>query len=164
MEYTEIEVTPEELRKAYKNNDMVQVFWSANAFWGRCLKREEIKALIWLMKERQFDTELMEYLLEYCIVEKKVKDVEELFRIGEKWAKKEIDTVDKAKKKYKITGMDNKSHSEKPSKKKEEKYRICPVCGNVMLKRTARNGIYAGNQFWGCSTFPKCRYIEQLDD
>ena len=27
----------------------------------------------------------------------------------------------------------------------------CPVCGNAMVRRTARTGPYAGNQFWGCS-------------
>jgi len=33
----------------------------------------------------------------------------------------------------------------------------CPKCGSEMVLRTARRGKNAGNQFWGCSTFPKCR-------
>ncbi|CCK80600.1 putative nuclease [Desulfobacula toluolica Tol2] len=33
----------------------------------------------------------------------------------------------------------------------------CPKCGNVMILRTAKKGPNAGTQFWGCSTFPKCR-------
>lgn len=33
----------------------------------------------------------------------------------------------------------------------------CPRCGATMELRTARQGANAGNAFWGCSTFPKCR-------
>ena len=38
----------------------------------------------------------------------------------------------------------------------------CPLCSSNMVKRTARNGSNAGNEFWGCSTFPKCRGIRPL--
>jgi restriction system protein len=33
----------------------------------------------------------------------------------------------------------------------------CPLCGSAMIKRTARKGANAGNEFWGCSTYPGCR-------
>lgn len=33
----------------------------------------------------------------------------------------------------------------------------CPRCGVAMELRTARQGANAGNAFWGCSTYPKCR-------
>lgn len=33
----------------------------------------------------------------------------------------------------------------------------CPLCGSAMIKRTARKGVNAGNDFWGCATYPKCR-------
>ena len=35
----------------------------------------------------------------------------------------------------------------------------CPVCGQIMIKRTAKKGQNIGNQFWGCSQFPKCRGV-----
>ena len=38
----------------------------------------------------------------------------------------------------------------------------CPLCSSAMVKRTARNGSNAGNEFWGCSTFPKCRGVRLL--
>jgi restriction system protein len=38
----------------------------------------------------------------------------------------------------------------------------CPLCSSAMVKRTARNGSNAGNEFWGCSTFPKCRGVRPL--
>lgn len=34
---------------------------------------------------------------------------------------------------------------------------VCPKCGSEMILRTAKSGANAGNQFWGCSTYPKCR-------
>jgi hypothetical protein len=36
---------------------------------------------------------------------------------------------------------------------------MCPLCGSEMILRTAKSGPNKGNQFWGCSTYPKCRGI-----
>ncbi len=33
----------------------------------------------------------------------------------------------------------------------------CPVCGQPMIVRTARQGKRSGSQFWGCSRYPECR-------
>ncbi len=35
----------------------------------------------------------------------------------------------------------------------------CPKCGSSMVLRTAKRGSNAGNDFWGCSKYPKCRGI-----
>ena len=35
----------------------------------------------------------------------------------------------------------------------------CPVCGAEMVRRTARHGKYAGNEFWGCPNWPSCKGI-----
>ncbi len=35
----------------------------------------------------------------------------------------------------------------------------CPKCGSPLVKRNARKGKYAGQEFLGCSGYPKCRYI-----
>lgn len=32
----------------------------------------------------------------------------------------------------------------------------CPKCGKPMIKRVAKKGINAGNEFWSCSNYPKC--------
>lgn len=37
---------------------------------------------------------------------------------------------------------------------------ICPRCGNKLVRRIAKRGNHAGNQFYGCSAYPKCRYIK----
>ena len=33
----------------------------------------------------------------------------------------------------------------------------CPICGSLMVRRVAKKGKRAGNNFWGCSMYPKCR-------
>lgn len=35
----------------------------------------------------------------------------------------------------------------------------CPKCGTPMILRTAKSGKNAGNKFWGCRSFPKCRGV-----
>lgn len=40
---------------------------------------------------------------------------------------------------------------------------ICPLCGGQLIIRTATRGANAGNQFYGCSNYPKCRYIKNID-
>lgn len=41
---------------------------------------------------------------------------------------------------------------------------ICPRCGSQLVLRQAKRGANAGNQFYGCSNYPKCRYIRNLTD
>lgn len=38
----------------------------------------------------------------------------------------------------------------------------CPKCGSKMVLRTARQGKYAGRQFWGCSMYPSCNGIVNI--
>lgn len=38
--------------------------------------------------------------------------------------------------------------------------KICPRCGGNLILRVAKSGKYAGNRFYGCSNYPKCRYIQ----
>ncbi len=38
---------------------------------------------------------------------------------------------------------------------------LCPRCGQPLVLRQAKKGANAGNSFWGCSAFPKCRYTKQ---
>jgi len=37
---------------------------------------------------------------------------------------------------------------------------ICPQCGEALVLRTARKGRNQGKRFYGCSSFPKCRYTK----
>lgn len=40
--------------------------------------------------------------------------------------------------------------------------KTCPLCGSEMVLRKAKTGKYAGQQFWGCKFFPKCRGIARF--
>ena len=42
---------------------------------------------------------------------------------------------------------------------KKKSGKACPKCGSLMVSRVSKKGSNAGNQFWGCSQFPKCRAI-----
>lgn len=45
---------------------------------------------------------------------------------------------------------------------KEQQSLVCPKCGSVMVKRIAKKGNKAGSEFWGCSSFPKCKSIVNI--
>ena len=38
----------------------------------------------------------------------------------------------------------------------------CPKCNGSLILRTATKGAYAGKQFYGCSNYPQCKYIQNL--
>ncbi|MEN2272153.1 NERD domain-containing protein [Vibrio diabolicus] len=38
----------------------------------------------------------------------------------------------------------------------------CPRCGSEMVLRETKRGENIGKQFWGCSTYPKCRAVKQF--
>ncbi len=41
---------------------------------------------------------------------------------------------------------------------------ICPRCGGKLVVRIATKGARKGKKFFGCSNYPKCKYIESLPD
>ncbi|MBE7500341.1 MAG: restriction endonuclease [Verrucomicrobiales bacterium] len=41
--------------------------------------------------------------------------------------------------------------------------KICPRCEAPMLLRTAAKGPTAGRRFWGCSTYPRCRFTMRAE-
>lgn len=41
---------------------------------------------------------------------------------------------------------------------------ICPRCGSVMVKRMAARGVNVGREFYGCSNYPKCRAIVNIEE
>lgn len=47
--------------------------------------------------------------------------------------------------------------------KSEEGTPICPKCASTMVKRQAKNGSHAGDWFWACSAYPKCRQVTAID-
>lgn len=59
-------------------------------------------------------------------------------------------------------GKHHLNHSpKKPEITKVEKP-TCPNCQSDLVLRVAKKGLNAGNEFYGCSTFPKCRYTQNV--
>ena len=58
------------------------------------------------------------------------------------------------------TGKANES-AWQPHWSNETPSHTCKLCGSPMVLRNAKKGANAGKQFWGCSTFPKCRNTEK---
>lgn len=40
---------------------------------------------------------------------------------------------------------------------------ICPKCGGQLIERIAKSGSNAGNRFYGCDQYPKCRYTKNIE-
>jgi len=45
---------------------------------------------------------------------------------------------------------------------RHESTTICPRCGGSLVKRISKEGEFAGKPFFGCSNYPKCKYIKQV--
>ncbi|MFA0568493.1 nuclease-related domain-containing protein [Vibrio gallaecicus] len=45
----------------------------------------------------------------------------------------------------------------------KEKLKQCSRCGSEMGVRETKRGENKGKQFWGCSSFPKCRLVEEFN-
>lgn len=41
---------------------------------------------------------------------------------------------------------------------------LCPRCNSKLVLRVSKKGENIGKKFYGCSAFPKCRFIKELDD
>ena len=39
---------------------------------------------------------------------------------------------------------------------------VCPKCGAELIERVATKGQHAGQKFWGCSSFPKCKFTKKV--
>jgi restriction system protein len=42
--------------------------------------------------------------------------------------------------------------------------KYCPKCESIMIRRVAKSGFNTGKGFWGCSRYPKCRYILRTEE
>jgi len=60
------------------------------------------------------------------------------------------------------TNREHVSHVKEIIAEKESK-QPCPKCGSEMVIRETKKGENKGKQFWGCSTFPKCRTMKAYD-
>lgn len=92
-------------------------------------------------------------------------------QVGDSLSKEQIEaTLDKLKPLTNADAATKQKHIEtieerykEPKKAEEKSDLVCPKCGGSLILRTARKGENAGKQFYGCSNFPKCRYIRNME-
>lgn len=89
--------------------------------------------------------------------EKKLKKVNEKLEL--------LTQVSESTKQVHITNINKKY---KPSENplpvvKTEETMICPRCGGELVVRVAKKGANAGNSFYGCLNYPKCRYVQNIN-
>ncbi|MTI67903.1 MAG: DUF2726 domain-containing protein [Firmicutes bacterium] len=71
-------------------------------------------------------------------------------------------TVNELKENINIVLKKNKIERKADSTVKESVVPICPKCKTKMVKRTATRGKYKGNEFWGCTNYPKCKETKEI--
>ena len=62
-----------------------------------------------------------------------------------------------------IKSEEHKETTENETNISNEKIVNCPLCGAPMVKRVSKRGTHAGEVFYGCSNFPKCRGIAKAE-
>lgn len=70
-----------------------------------------------------------------------------------------LTNLDNLEKSFHVENIQRKYHSELDV----SFGKTCPRCGSKLVIRTATKGYHAGEKFWGCSNYPKCRYIQNID-
>lgn len=68
-----------------------------------------------------------------------------------------LTNVDEAAKRAHVANI----HEHYTAKKPVAPSSVCSRCGADLVLRTAKKGPNAGNQFYGCSNYPKCRYTRE---
>lgn len=106
-------------------------------------------------------------------VSQDVMDEEKVLKVYEDLRR--LTNVDEAVKQAHIDDINRKYKKEEPVPQKEESKEempapvpenplLCPRCGGKLLLRTAKKGANAGNSFYGCESFPKCRYVQNISE
>ena len=75
---------------------------------------------------------------------------------------KRKDYVEKYQKIMEDVRENNRKTKETEPPQEKEKL-ICPKCGALLVPRVAKKGENAGKKFYGCSQFPKCRFIMNIE-
>ena len=72
--------------------------------------------------------------------------------------------VDEAKKTLHIEQIKNRYERPATIRTASESHdRKCPQCGGELVLRVAKKGDFAGKKFYGCSNYPKCKYVQNLE-
>ena len=126
-----------------KTGTITQNKMKVNSIWTNKKEKDVVKIMGLCCAEDTFDP-MEKAMLEECSLSNSTSKMDETMG-DERYMPPEI------RESYKKDNTEKKTIVEKNEK-------ICPRCGSPLVFRTAKRGAHSGNQFWGCSNFPKCRF------
>lgn len=85
-----------EMEKSIKGTDLEQTLYMAETYLGRPLSASELNSFCYINDSLHFSSDLLEYLIEYCISRGK-KSVRYMESVAINWFQQGIDTIKKAK-------------------------------------------------------------------
>ena len=85
-----------DMEKAISGTDLEQTIYTAETYLGRPLSSSELNSFCYISDSLGFSSELLEYLIEYCITRGK-KSVRYMETVAISWFQQKIDTVKKAR-------------------------------------------------------------------
>lgn len=90
------ELTPERIRELKQKDDVIQLLYIAEQYLGKTLSPTEMKKLLFLYDELHMSPDLIEYLIEYCVLHNH-KSVRYMETVALAWVKDGVCTVEQAK-------------------------------------------------------------------
>lgn len=88
--------TAAHLKKLTQNEDLSQLLYITQKYLGKTLTTSETNTILYLYDSLKFSTELIEYLIEYC-VNNNHKSMRYIEKVALSWAADGIDSIQKAK-------------------------------------------------------------------
>lgn len=120
--------------------DMKFLYRYAMRFWGRTIGNDYIDTL---QVARAYLPQLGHH---------KLTDLAAHYGISAAGAHRALNDCRMNQMVYECLAKEMKAHS-----RNETAVKLCPRCGNVLRKRSGRYGA-----FWGCMSYPECRYTENI--
>ena len=87
---------PSEMAASIKGTDLEQTLYMAETYIGHPLSQNEVSSIFYIDRDLHFDTDLLQYLIEYCVTKGKA-NIRYIESVAINWYQNEIDTVKKAK-------------------------------------------------------------------
>ncbi|HIT89944.1 MAG TPA: DnaD domain protein [Candidatus Merdenecus merdavium] len=92
----ELHMTPDKMRELSSKEEIKQLLFVVEQYLGKTLSATEAKTILYFYDHLGFSTDLIEYLIEYC-VSKGSKSIHYIQTVALSWAKEGIKTVNEAK-------------------------------------------------------------------
>lgn len=118
--------------------DMKFIYRDAHAFYGRIPDNDYVDTLV---LARQYLSGLSHYRL---------ADLAEHYGLSSEGAHRALNDCYMNQRVFEALGKEIQ-------KTDTGKFRRCPRCGQILMKRSGRFG-----EFWGCTGYPECRYTENV--